>query len=214
MLSFFTKRKAEKAAKEFHQKLLEQLRPSFPDLYENHQHWNIRAVVLTADAMYFNYTTHAREYIEKSGKKHDRYFWLKNLTISQVPFEVEIQANLIHAIKFSTKQLSGSIDLSEMKIEEMVTSQGDKYLHLVSHLSKKQQSKLEMEDSFEIELEGKKYFTILDMEDGNYIAIDEEKKVYRLHHDSYEQSKMLAPTIKDFLDTYDGDKSTLAYLFH
>ena len=80
-------------------------------------------------------------------------------------------------------------------------------------LSPEDQAKLELADSFEIELGPKTYYTILDMEDGNYISLDDEGKVFRLHQDSRQPVKETSPSIEAFLKGYSGDKDKLAYLF-
>ena len=76
-------------------------------------------------------------------------------------------------------------------------------------LSKEQQELLELDYSFEIELDGKLYYTILDMEDGNYMAVDKSGKIYRLAHDDEEQVKVIAKKPLDFFEIYHGQKSEL-----
>ncbi|WP_378178523.1 hypothetical protein [Aquimarina sp. SS2-1] len=66
-----------------------------------------------------------------------------------------------------------------------------------------------MEYSFEIEFNEKLFYTILDMEDGNYIAVDKKGKVYRLNHDHKERVKLIANKPADFFKIYNGQKSEL-----
>lgn len=84
---------------------------------------------------------------------------------------------------------------------------------LIGNISNQDAARLELEDSFEIELNGEVYHTLLDMEDGNYIAIDKDRRVFRLHHDSYEPVKEIYPSVEAFLQNFDGDKESMAYLF-
>ncbi|QNF35575.1 hypothetical protein HUW51_23760 [Adhaeribacter swui] len=76
-------------------------------------------------------------------------------------------------------------------------------------LTKEQKDLMELEDTFEIEIKGKSYYTILDMEDGNYIAVDENGRIYRLNHDHTEQIRKIADKPVDFLKLYSGQKSDL-----
>ena len=62
-------------------------------------------------------------------------------------------------------------------------------------------------------MDGKRYYTILDMGDGNYIGVNSRGQVYRLHHDSDEQAKVINKSIKDFLTNYSGDKRDFDKLF-
>lgn len=41
-------------------------------------------------------------------------------------------------------------------------------------------------DVYEVELEGKIYYHVRELEDGDFIGIDDEKNVYKLTHDPYE----------------------------
>lgn len=74
-------------------------------------------------------------------------------------------------------------------------------------------NKLELDDTFEIELNGETYYTLIDMEDGNYIALDNNRKVFRLHHDSYEPAREIYPSIEAFLHVYNGEKESMTHLF-
>jgi len=47
------------------------------------------------------------------------------------------------------------------------------------------------------------------MEDGNYIAIDKNGKIFRLNHDHKEMIKLIADKPTDFFNIYNGKKSEL-----
>lgn len=80
-------------------------------------------------------------------------------------------------------------------------------------MSEEQKELLELESTFEIEVGEKLYYTILDMEGGNYIAIDKKGKVYRLIHDDEFIAKQIATNSNDFLKNYKGIKSDLDIYF-
>ena len=81
-------------------------------------------------------------------------------------------------------------------------------------LTKEQIGLLELEYTFEIELDEKLFYTILDMEDGNYIAVDKKGKIYRLNHDHEERVKLIANKPVDFFEIYNGKKSELESIMY
>ena len=80
---------------------------------------------------------------------------------------------------------------------------------ILKSLTNEQIELLELEYTFEIELDEKLFYTILDMEDGNYVAVDKKGKVYRLNHDHTEKVKLIADKPTDFFKIYNGEKSEL-----
>lgn len=98
------------------------------------------------------------------------------------------------------------IQLEHLKIENPDQKTAEKILKT---LTKEQIELLELEYTFEIEFEENLYYTILDMEDGNYIAIDKKGRVYRLNHDHERMVKLIANNPNDFFKIYTGHKSEL-----
>ena len=76
-------------------------------------------------------------------------------------------------------------------------------------LSSEQLEQLDLDGTFEIELNEKLYYTILDMEDGNYIVTTKNGQIFRINHDHETRVKLLAQTPKDFFEIYKGDKNKL-----
>lgn len=72
---------------------------------------------------------------------------------------------------------------------------------------------LDLEDAFKIEIDEKFYYPILDLESGNYIAVNKKGKVYRLNHDHSEIVKEIFKNPQDFLNSYKGVKSDLEIYF-
>ena len=85
---------------------------------------------------------------------------------------------------------------------------------ILKSLTKEQIALLELEHTFEIELEDKQFFTILDMEDGNYIAVNKQGKVYRLNHEHKERAQLIADSPIDFFNIYNGHKIELEILMN
>ena len=80
---------------------------------------------------------------------------------------------------------------------------------ILKTLSQKQKQTLDIESTFEIILNNRSYYTVLDMEDGNCIAIDKSGAFYRLNHDHEHPSRKIAKNSDEFFTIYDGNKSKL-----
>ena len=74
-------------------------------------------------------------------------------------------------------------------------------------------TKLELDNTFEINTTSGAYITIVDMEDGNYIAIDKKRRVFRLDHNAEEREKVIHSNIAEFLIEYSGQKEDLRAYF-
>ena len=105
----------------------------------------------------------------------------------------------------------GEIKLEHLKIENPDQKIVEKIL---KSLTKEQIELLELEYTFEIEFQENLYYTILDMEDGNYIAIDIKGKVYRLNHDHETMIKLVANNPNEFFKIYKGQKSELVDIMY
>jgi len=104
-----------------------------------------------------------------------------------------------------------SIELEHLKIENPDRKIAEKAL---KSLTKEQLELLELDYTFEIEFEEKLFYTILDMEDGNYIAVDKSGKIYRLNHDHKERVKLIAKMPTDLFKIYSGQKSELEKIMY
>nr|WP_299170457.1 hypothetical protein [uncultured Allomuricauda sp.] len=103
------------------------------------------------------------------------------------------------------------IELEHLKMENPDQKTAEKIL---KSLTKKQIELLELDYTFEIEFDEKLFYTILDMEDGNYVAVDKKGKVYRLNHDHEEKVKLIADKPTDFFKIFSGKKSELENIMY
>jgi len=108
------------------------------------------------------------------------------------------------------------LEIGKLNTKEIYTENLDKRhtLDILKNVSKDKLNQLDIEDAIEIEFNGSFYYTILDMENGNYIAVDKTENVYRLNHDHTEKVKKIANNIEDFFDLYNGSKSNLIELVY
>ncbi len=107
------------------------------------------------------------------------------------------------------------IKLSEVKLEYLKIENPDQKVaqRALKNLTREQIELLELDDTFEIEVDQKLFYTILDLEDGNYIAVDKNGKIYRLNHDHEEMVKLIADSPAQFFDIYNGQKSKIENFF-
>jgi hypothetical protein len=108
------------------------------------------------------------------------------------------------------------IKIDKIQLEYLPIENPDKKIaeKALKSLTKEQKDLLELEDTFEIEVEGKSYYTILDMEDGNYIAADEYGRIYRLNHDHTERIRKITDKPGDFFKLYSGKKIDLEKIMY
>ena len=108
-----------------------------------------------------------------------------------------------------------SISKKDLKIRNIEIENPDlkTVSKILSSLNKEQLQLLDLEDAFEIEIDEKFYYPILDLESGNYIAVNKKGKVYRLNHDHSEIVKEIFKNPQDFLNSYKGVKSDLEIYF-
>ncbi|MEM9478961.1 MAG: hypothetical protein AAGA58_04780 [Verrucomicrobiota bacterium] len=110
---------------------------------------------------------------------------------------------------------SKKIDLESIFEEEFIIQNPDKDVvdSLLKDLNQSKREKLDLDNIFPVELSGVEYFSVFDMEDGDYIAIDKMKSVFRLKHDSDFPVKKIFQSIDDFLNRFSGDKEELERFF-
>jgi len=126
--------------------------------------------------------------------------------------KIEIENPEYFHITFDLNKIQQSnIQLEHLKIENPDQKFAEKAL---KSLSKEKLLLLELDYTFEIELDEKLFYTILDMEDGNYIVVDKKGKIYRLNHDHTERVKLIANKPIDFFDIYNGQKSELENIMY
>lgn len=108
------------------------------------------------------------------------------------------------------------LQIGELKIKPVSFENLDTKIarDILKNVSKDKLKQLEIENAIEIECNENLYYTILDMENGNYIAVDKNEKVYRLNHEHIEKVKKISNNIDDFFDLYKGNKLNLIELMY
>lgn len=160
---------------------------------------------------------------EEANRNHRTYFYLNGISVfnrksdSYEPIKLKYNFDTLTTIEIDNPEYfhktfdlnriqKGEIQLEHLKLENPDQKTAEKAL---KSLTKEQIELLELEFTFEIELDGKLYYTILDMEDGNYFAVDKNGKIYRLNHDHNKRVKLITNKPIDFFKIYNGRKSDL-----
>jgi len=81
------------------------------------------------------------------------------------------------------------------------------------NINDNQIKRLDLESCFEIEFFNNKYYTILDFENGNYIAVNIKGQIFYLNHDSDIKINKTFENISEFLENYNVDKIELEEIF-
>lgn len=123
--------------------------------------------------------------IEQDGKSY-----ILNLTIHEGLFAgFEFPKNIKEFTNFH-------VDISSMIKSKSLFSADPKIEKLVRGLISEQ---LDLTNLSEIEIDEKIYYQIKDLEDGNYIAIDNKGRVFGLLHDPY-KIELINKTVRQFVD--------------
>jgi hypothetical protein len=191
----------EKEVKQFFQKLFVQLPSEFQFLQEHLQKGLYRRYTFNKSNNYFIGFDPAQS--DKSMVK-GKNFQIANIKViaegQQYPLGLTIYEGLL--VGFDTPK-----NIKDFKTYEFDTSSvtkakskfavEGKIERLVKGLHSE---KLDLNDLSEMEVDGKSYYQIKDLEDGNYIAIDSKGQVFGLTHDPFE-IKLLNKSVKDFVDS-------------
>ena len=116
-----------------------------------------------------------------------------------------------HKIYDYTKLQIGELTIKPISFENLDTAITR---HILKNISKDKLKQLDLADTIEIKCNENLYYTILDLENGNYIAVDKNEKVYRLQHEHIEKVKKISNNIDDFFALYNGSKSNLIELMY
>ncbi len=191
----------DKEIKQFFQKLFAQLPPEFQFLQEHLQKGLYRRYSYNKDNNYFIGFDPAQS--DKSMVK-GKNFQIANIKViaegQQYPLDLTIYEGLLVGfdIPKNIKDFTAyEFDTSSVTKAKSKFAAEEKIERFVKGL---RSEKLDLDDLSEMEVNGKSYYQIKDLEDGNYIAIDSKGQVFGLTHDPFE-IKLLDKSVKDFVDS-------------
>jgi hypothetical protein len=77
------------------------------------------------------------------------------------------------------------IDLSELGEKHFNNQDKDELLQILGKLNKDQLSRLDIDDTFKVEIPEDIFYTIKNIGEGDYLAVNVRGEVYELLHDPY-----------------------------
>ena len=105
--------------------------------------------------------------------------------------------------KYSQLDLT-RIDTTQVK-EKLFKDEDKEYLvNLIGHVSQDILAQLDIKSTFKVEIEEGDFYVIKDLQDGNYLSMDENGAVYGMIHDPYEVEKLFETKEAFFLALKSG----------
>lgn len=107
--------------------------------------------------------------------------------------EIDLYEGIIIGYKIenvSVQYDTTRIDLRNLREMHYENKDRDELINLIGDVSEVLLSKLDIEDTFKIEIPEGEFYVIKELGDGNYISMDKSGAVYGLIHDPYEIEKL------------------------
>ncbi|MCF6348257.1 MAG: hypothetical protein L3J20_08160 [Flavobacteriaceae bacterium] len=134
-----------------------------------------------------------------SNKSLPQFFIIRNIGVwnnAKKSFE-QIELHILEGMlagfrvvsKYSDFNLK-KIDTSKVKEKHFNNKDKDTLKKIIGNIPSNLLSQLDIEDTFKIEIPEGEFYIIKDLEDGNYLSMDEKGAVYGMIHDPYEIEKL------------------------
>lgn len=149
-----------------------------------------------------SYTFLLNANLEKRFKKKElpHFFILKNIGIWEASMqkylnvELDILTGFLGGFKSESVNFKNfdftKVDLSKLTEKHFKNEDKDNLMKIIGDVSKDQLSQFELEDTFKIEIPEGNFYTIKNLGDGNYLALNEKGEVYELIHEPYSVKKI------------------------
>ena len=131
--------------------------------------------------------------LNKLEDKKGRYFGIRGVYVldSETNELVELQINIGYGILISyfgikVNFFSPVVDNIKINNFRIMDFSDDNYDSIKDLLSINEKKLINTTDVYEVKLKGKSYYHLKDLEDGDFIGIDKDKKVYKITHDPFE----------------------------
>lgn len=128
--------------------------------------------------------------IGKYERKKERCFKLTNIKVYDslsatfLLYEIYISSGVINGYSLGGSK-KHNIDVSQINVSgfRKVFDDTDDYDRIKHLLTEAEKALLNTSQIYAVKVLGKEYFHLLDLEDGDFIGIDDQKVVYRITHD-------------------------------
>ncbi len=128
-----------------------------------------------------------------------------------VDVELLVKDNFVSAIKTSNDNFQiSAFDITKINVEKVTKIPfefpPDDIDIFYNSLDKDIQERLNLNEIFDIDFNGKTYYVFYDLEDGNYLAVDKNQKVYSLVHDAKPMAKTMKCNFNEILNEISENK--------
>ncbi|MEQ9376635.1 MAG: hypothetical protein RIG68_15720 [Imperialibacter sp.] len=129
-----------------------------------------------------------------------------NLTKHFEAVDVLIHNGLIEGLRISNSDYrADEFDFNQINVDRLTESefafQPSEADLVFNSLDKKNQIRIDQQSFMDIQVGNRTYYTIYDLEDGNYLGIDKKQNVYSLVHDATPASKLMNCSLDEILTT-------------
>ena len=127
-----------------------------------------------------------KEHLSRSPKLNGLLVGIKVFDLTDQDYK-EVELDLLDGVLVGCRYPVGKYDLSRIDVSGLRFKpyQSEDKIKYKAALKDLKCTHLDLDNGFEIELSGKTYYTIKDLEDGNYLAINTKGNVYGLFHDPF-----------------------------
>jgi hypothetical protein len=127
-----------------------------------------------------------QQYLNESPKLNGLLVGIKVFDLTDQNYK-EVELDLYDGALLGCRYPVGKYDLTRIDVSGLrfKPHQSEENIKYKAALKDLKCTHLDLDNGFEIELSGKTYYTIKDLEDGNYLAINTKGNVYGLFHDPF-----------------------------
>lgn len=140
--------------------------------------------------------------LNKYDKKEQGFFCIRGPEVfdlnsnKYIRVDVYYYSNVLQGYATPTiKEFRPDIETIRLRNYYLQSLESDDYDRAKVLLDKAALDKINPNDVYELVLDGKKYYHLKDLADGDFIGIDEEKKAYKITHDPYGFEVLSGPLV-------------------
>lgn len=196
MFNFFKKKKKSTQLNDWEKELLLQILSSLGKLY-NQYVLQIKDGIIEGvrfNKALPNYTSFQLnvQLLNKFEKKSQEPYIISNIFVlnkktgSVEPVSIHLGFGLVLGYEIKDRNTFNpdlnSIDIQKIKISNEVNDEFDEIKKVFSNDELRY---INISEVYSVDLENKKYYHLMDFEDGDFIGIDENKHIYKITHDPF-----------------------------
>jgi hypothetical protein len=191
MFGLFKRNKIEKWEIDLLRNVIIQLPKEYSILINQLDDGLLRGVLVDVSDIqgYVAFTFHSN-ILKKYDKEYEQDFKISNIKVydnklsSFIPYEIYVSSGTISGYSLGGGK-KNNIDVGKIDVLNFKKEFIGEHLEgrILSIISEEEKNLLNISDVYSVFLEGKEYFHIKDLEDGDFIGMDEKKVIYKITHD-------------------------------